>query len=136
MEHDEELVMVSFLEDGEPNTGEYVRTDKGYVARLVELDGSWEDVLVTYSDGTMPDGISEVEIHRVECRLDLESGVVDPDEYWETMFPPEAMERMNRQRLILEEYGAGMLSLDEAHEELSRILLWMSDGDDSDNALS
>lgn len=136
MEHGEDLVMVSFLKNGEPNAGEYVRTDKGYVARLIELDGSWEDVLVTYSDGTMPDGISEVEIHRVECRLDLESGVVDPDEYRKTMFPPEAMERMNRQRLILEEYDAGMLSLDEAHEELSRILLWMSDGDDSDNAPS
>ena len=129
MEHNSNLVMVNFLRNGESEIGEYLQTDEGYIARLIEPDGYWEDVLVTYPDGTMPCGISEVELHRVD--FNIEPSAVEPHEYRKTMMPADVMERMNRQRLILEEYDVGILSLDEAHEELSRILPWMSGSDDS-----
>lgn len=51
---------------------------------------------------------------------------MEHDEYRKTMFQSEVMERMNRQRLILEEVDAGVLSIDEAGERLAAILPWMA----------
>lgn len=66
-------------------------------------------------DGTMPEGISDLELVRVPTRIE------EGDAKTETM-SDETAERMARTRFIVDEYTMGVLDEQEAGERLFRHL--------------
>ncbi|TPF92475.1 hypothetical protein BW14_08615 [Bifidobacterium sp. UTBIF-68] len=110
----ESLRMCRFERDGMPEMGEYVRLDDGTgICRVPDLNDEGETIVVSYPDGTMPEGISDLELFDVPCSIDYDPTVKPGD-----LVPPEVRERMSRTNLILEEYGAGVLDEREAGEAL------------------
>ena len=83
--------------------------------RLTELDGGGEEVVVCLPDGTMPEGISDLELVRVPTRIE------EGDAKTETM-SDETAERMARTRFIVDEYTMGVLDEQDAGERLFRHL--------------
>ena len=83
--------------------------------RETELDGGGEEVVVCLPDGTMPEGISDLELVRVPTRIE------EGDAKTETM-SDETAERMARTRFIVDEYTMGVLDEQEAGERLFRHL--------------
>ncbi|MDL5541548.1 hypothetical protein [Bifidobacterium longum] len=58
--------MCRFTRDGIPELGEYLESVDGTgICKLTELDGGGEEVVVCLPDGTMPEGISDLELVRV-----------------------------------------------------------------------
>lgn len=59
------LRMCRFTRDGIPELGEYLESVDGTgICKLTELDGGGEEVVVCLPDGTMPEGISDLELVR------------------------------------------------------------------------
>ena len=85
------------------------------ICKLTELDGGGEEVVVCLPDGTMPEGISDLELVRVPTRIE------EGDAKTETM-SDETAERMARTRFIVDEYTMGVLDEQEAGERLFRHL--------------
>ena len=104
------LRMCRFTRDGIPELGEYLESVDGTgICKLTELDGGGEEV------GTMPEGISDLELVRVPTRIE------EGDAKTETM-SDETAERMARTRFIVDEYTMGVLDEQEAGERLFRHL--------------
>ncbi len=74
-----------------------------------------KEVVVCLPDGTMPEGISDLELVRVPTRIE------EGDAKTETM-SDETAERMARTRFIVDEYTMGVLDEQEAGERLFRHL--------------
>ena len=92
------LRMCRFTRDGIPELGEYLESVDGTgICKLTELDGGGEEVVVCLPDGTMPEGISDLELVRVPTRIE------EGDAKTETM-SDETAERMARTRFIVDEY--------------------------------
>lgn len=91
------------------------RPDGTGICKLTELDGGGEEVVVCLPDGTMPEGISDLELVRVPTRIE------EGDAKTETM-SDETAERMARTRFIVDEYTMGVLDEQEAGERLFRHL--------------
>lgn len=88
------LRMCRFTRDGIPELGEYLESVDGTgICKLTELDGGGEEVVVCLPDGTMPEGISDLELVRVPTRIE------EGDAKTETM-SDETAERMARTRFI------------------------------------
>ena len=124
------LRMCRFTRDGIPELGEYLESVDGTgICKLTELDGGGEEVVVCLPDGTMPEGISDLELVRVPTRIE------EGDAKTETM-SDETAERMARTRFIVDEYTMGVLDEQEAGERLFRHLFphWGS-GHSSDGFL-
>lgn len=86
------LRMCRFTRDGIPELGEYLESVDGTgICKLTELDGGGEEVVVCLPDGTMPEGISDLELVRVPTRIE------EGDAKTETM-SDETAERMARTR--------------------------------------
>lgn len=84
------LRMCRFTRDGIPELGEYLESVDGTgICKLTELDGGGEEVVVCLPDGTMPEGISDLELVRVPTRIE------EGDAKTETM-SDETAERMAR----------------------------------------
>lgn len=65
------LRMCRFTRDGIPELGEYLESVDGTgICKLTELDGGGEEVVVCLPDGTMPEGISDLELVRVPTRIE------------------------------------------------------------------
>lgn len=97
------LRMCRFTRDGIPELGEYLESVDGTgICKLTELDGGGEEVVVCLPDGTMPEGISDLELVRVPTRIE------EGDAKTETM-SDETAERMARTRFIVDEYTMGVL---------------------------
>ena len=110
------LRMCRFTRDGIPELGEYLESVDGTgICKLTELDGGGEEVVVCLPDGTMPEGISDLELVRVPTRIE------EGDAKTETM-SDETAERMARTRFIVDEYTMGVLDEQEACERLFRHL--------------
>ena len=108
------LRMCRFTRDGIPELGEYLESVDGTgICKLTELDGGGEEVVVCLPDGTMPEGISDLELVRVPTRIE------EGDAKTETM-SDETAERMARTRFIVDEYTMGVLDEQEAGERLFR----------------
>lgn len=106
------LRMCRFTRDGIPELGEYLESVDGTgICKLTELDGGGEEVVVCLPDGTMPEGISDLELVRVPTRIE------EGDAKTETM-SDETAERMARTRFIVDEYTMGVLDEQEAGERL------------------
>ena len=102
------LRMCRFTRDGIPELGEYLESVDGTgICKLTELDGGGEEVVVCLPDGTMPEGISDLELVRVPTRIE------EGDAKTETM-SDETAERMARTRFIVDEYTMGVLDEQEA----------------------
>lgn len=103
------LRMCRFTRDGIPELGEYLESvdGTGTCCKLTELDGGGEEVVVCLPDGTMPEGISDLELVRVPTRIE------EGDAKTETM-SDETAERMARTRFIVDEYTMGVLDEQEA----------------------
>ena len=115
---------MSFTRDGVPDYGELVELPDGSAyARVYSLNDPPEDVLVRGVDGLMPYGIGDVTVSTVD--VSMETGEYVPD--------PDAVERMSKTNLILEEYLAGVLSKEEAGDALFDHLFGSKhvDGDDA-----
>ena len=94
--------------------GEYLQLDDGTgLCHLSDLNGKDETIIVSYPDGTMPDGISDLELINVPFSIEY-----DPNASIEDILSPEVRERMSKTNLILEEYEAGVLDEREAGEAL------------------
>ena len=120
----ESVRFVSFTRDGVPDYGELVELPDGSAcARVYSLNDPPEDVLVRGVDGLMPYGIGDVTVSSMS--VSMETGEYVPD--------PEAVERMSKTNLILEEYLAGVLSKEEAGDALFDHLFGSKhvDGDDA-----
>lgn len=66
------LRMCRFLRNGEPDMGEYLQLDDGTgLCHLSDLNGKDETIIVSYPDGTMPDGISDLELINVPFPLSM-----------------------------------------------------------------
>ena len=118
------LRMCRFTRDGIPELGEYLESVDGTgICKLTELDGGGEEVVVCLPDGTMPEGISDLELVRVPTRIE------EGDAKTETM-SDETAERMARTRFIVDEYTMGVLDEQEAGERLFRHLFphWRCEG--------
>ena len=64
------LRMCRLTRDGIPELGEYLESVDGTgICKLTELDGGGEEVVVWLPDGTMPEGISDLELVRVPFLL-------------------------------------------------------------------
>lgn len=110
------LRMCRFTRDGIPELGEYLESVDGTgICKLTELDGGGGEVVVCLPDGTMPEGISDLELVRVPTRIE------EGDAKTETM-SDETAERMARTRFIVDEYTMGVLDEQEAGERLFRHL--------------
>lgn len=110
------LRMCRFTRDGIPELGECLESVDGTgICKLTELDGGGEEVVVCLPDGTMPEGISDLELVRVPTRIE------EGDAKTETM-SDETAERMARTRFIVDEYTMGVLDEQEAGERLFRHL--------------
>lgn len=110
------LRMCRFTRDGIPELVEYLESVDGTgICKLTELDGGGEEVVVCLPDGTMPEGISDLELVRVPTRIE------EGDAKTETM-SDETAERMARTRFIVDEYTMGVLDEQEAGERLFRHL--------------
>ena len=108
MGYDGELGLCRFMRDGEPDIGEYIRLKDGTgMCRLTEMDGGGEMVMVNYPDGTMPDGISDVEL--VHASAAIGESDVDKD-----MDPEALRDGRARTGFILDEYKMGVLDGPEA----------------------
>lgn len=104
------------LKQNIPELGEYLESVDGTgICKLTELDGGGEEVVVCLPDGTMPEGISDLELVRVPTRIE------EGDAKTETM-SDETAERMARTRFIVDEYTMGVLDEQEAGERLFRHL--------------
>lgn len=65
------LRMCRFTRDGIPELGEYLESVDGTgICKLTELDGGGEEFVVCLPDGTMPEGISDLELVRVPTRIE------------------------------------------------------------------
>ncbi len=77
------------------------------------MNDEGETFVVSYPDGTMPDGISDLELLDVSASIEY-----DPNAKPGDTVPPEARESMAKTNLILEEYKARVLDEQEAGEAL------------------
>ncbi|KFI49758.1 hypothetical protein [Bifidobacterium biavatii] len=68
---EDHIRMCRFVQNGEPTMGEYIEEADGTgICRISELDGSEStDIVVSYPDGTMPDGIGDLEIFNVSMQI-------------------------------------------------------------------
>lgn len=108
------LRMCRFNQNGEPETGEYIQLDDGTgLCRIPDMNDEGETSVVSYPDGTMPDGISVLELLDVPASIEYNPNAKPGD-----TVPPEARESMAKTNLILEEYKAGVLDEQEAGEAL------------------
>lgn len=106
--------MCRFNQNGEPETGEYIQLDDGTgLCRIPDMNDEGETFVVSYPDGTMPDGISVLELLDVPASIEYNPNAKPGD-----TVPPEARESMAKTNLILEEYKAGVLDEQEAGEAL------------------
>ena len=110
------LRMCRFTRDGIPELGEYLESVDGTgICKLTELDGGGEEVVVCLPDGTMPEGMSDLELVRVPSasrKAMTKNGTMSD----------ETAERMARTRFIVDEYTMGVLDEQEAGERLFRHL--------------
>ena len=110
------LRMCRFTRDGIPELGEYLESVDGTgICKLTELDGGGEEVVVCLPDGTMPEGISDLELVRVPTRIE------EGDAKTETMSDAPADPRP-RTRFLVDAYTLGGLDEQEAGERLFRHL--------------
>lgn len=110
---EDHIRMCRFVQNGEPNMGEYIEeTDGTGICRISELDGSEStDTVVSYPDGTMPDDIGDLEIFNVSMQIsDGAEGTYH--------MPIEIQESLGKTRLILDEYEMGVLDEKEAGDAL------------------
>lgn len=108
------LRMCRFTRNGDPETGEYIQLDDGTgLCRIPDMNDEGDTFVVSHPDGTMPDGISDLELFNVPCSIEH-----DPSARPGESIPPEVCERMSKTNLILEEYDAGILDQQEAGEAL------------------
>ena len=108
MGYDGELGLCRFMRDGEPDIGEYIRLKDGTgMCRLTEMDGGGEMVMVHYPDGTMPEGISDVELVHA-------SGAIDESDVDKDMDLEALRDGRARTGFILDEYRMGVLDGPEA----------------------
>lgn len=103
------LHLVRFVLNGEPDLGELRYLPDGALAAiLTELDGSSRQVILTYSDGTMPENVSDVEI------IQAPATPSSPEQ----LSPTVLHERLMRTGFILDQHQAGILDDQEAGEQL------------------
>lgn len=115
----ENLHICRFVRDGRSDMGEYMQLDDGTgLCHVPNSCGAGESFVVSYPDGTMPEGISDLELFEVPFSVDY-----DPFAKLGDSIPPEISERMAQTKLILEEYEAGTLDEREAGEALFNHLL-------------
>ena len=106
--------MCRFTRNGEPETGEYVQLNDGTgLCHIPDLNGGGEQIVVSYSDGTMPEGIGDLEIIEMPAAI-----ACDASAEGAFVIPPDARERMAKTNLILEEYEMGVLDEEEAGDML------------------
>lgn len=110
----ENMHMCRFYLNGEPEMGEYVQLDDGTgICHIPDMNDEGKTIIVSYPDGTMPDGISDLELIDIPFSIDYDSTASVED-----IIPADVRERMSKTNLILEEYEAGMLDEREAGEAL------------------
>lgn len=108
------LRMCRLYRNGEPEMGEYIQLDDGTgLCRIPDMNDEGETFVVSYPNGTLPDGISDLELFDVPASIEY-----DPSANPGDTIPPEARESMAKTNLILEEYKAGVLDDQEAGEAL------------------
>lgn len=83
------------------------------LCHISDLNDEGKTIVVSYPDGTMPDGINDLKLINVPFSVDYDSNTSI-----ENIFSPEVRERMSKTNLILEEYETGMLDEREAGEAL------------------
>ena len=91
------LHMCRFYLNGEPEFGEYIQMDDGTeFCHIPYLNDEGRITVVSYPDGTMPDGISDLELIDVPFSVDYDSNASIED-----ILSPEVRERMSKTNLIL-----------------------------------
>lgn len=110
--------MCRFVHAGKTEVGEYIQLDDGTGLCYVQgLNGEGKTYVVSYSGGTVPEDIENLELLEVPFSSDCDSSSV----LLKTI-STEAKERMAKTNLILDEYKAGALDEYEAGAALFKHL--------------
>lgn len=110
---EDHIRMCRFIWDDEPTMGEYEeQLDGTGICHTDELHGLESmEVVVSYPDGTMPPGISDLELFNVPISIGTSTDGTNH-------IPPELEESFGKTRLILDEYEMGVLDEKEASKAL------------------
>lgn len=118
------LHMCRFIHAGKTEVGEYIQLDDGTGLGYVQgLNGEGKTYVVSYSDGTIPEDIENLELLEAPFSSDCDSISV-----LHKTISAEAKERIAKTNLILDEYKTGALDEYEAGAALFKHLFGAGDG--------